>query len=356
MTKSSRTKTRQKERQQERRRNRIIIAVVTLVAAAIIFAVLAISSSRPAEAPIPAEVAQAYEGIERGFTDDGYPFLGSEDATVVVTEFSSFGCPTCREFHDTNFKSLLERVRNGEISFVYVPLSTGSIQNATGASQGALCAGEQGMFWEMHDVYFDWQGRYVNAAFTQNRLLAGVDALGLDQDAWLECFNSEATATVLEAAIVKQVDEDVAGTPTIRVNGTTVGNPMVLDDINAAIDNALSFGSSGDDVEVTEEPTEEPPAVETEVLTEEPTAEEPADEETEAEDTDAEESDVDTEEPAAEDDAEESDADTEEPAGENADADAEPDEEPTEGNEEATEDVSEEDDSSESTAEPDESG
>ena len=352
MTKSSRTRTRQKERQQERRRNRIIVIVVALVAAAIIFAVLAISSSRPAEAPIPAEVAQAYEGIERGFTDDGYPFLGSEDATVVVTEFSSFGCPTCREFHDTNFKSLLERVRNGEISFVYVPLSTGSIQNAAGASQGALCAGEQGMFWEMHDVYFDWQGRYVNAAFTQNRLLAGVDALGLDRDAWLECFNSESTANVLEAAVIKQVDEDVAGTPTIRVNGTTVGNPMVLDDINAAIDNALSFGSGGDAPETTPEPTEELPAVETEVPTEEPT-EEPADEET---DTDAEESDADTEEPIVEDDVEDSDANTEEPVDEEADADAEPDEEPTEGNEEATENVSEEDDSSESTAEPDESG
>jgi len=51
-------------------------------------------------------------------------------------------------------------VREGVIAFEYIPLTTGSIPNAVGASKAALCAGEQGAFFEYHDALFDWHSRY----------------------------------------------------------------------------------------------------------------------------------------------------------------------------------------------------
>ena len=86
------------------------------------------------------------------------------------------------------------------------------------ASRAALCAGQQTMFWEMHDILFDWQTRYGNTAFSQNRLLAGVEQLGLITNAFTNCFNSAATSATLSAA----QSEDVSSTPTIRVNGVTL--------------------------------------------------------------------------------------------------------------------------------------
>ncbi len=102
--------------------------------------------------------------------------------------------------------------------FTYVPLQTGSVPNAPGASRAALCAGQQGLFWEMHDVLFDWQTRYGNTAFSQNRLLAGVEQLGMNGAAFTSCFNSADISATLNAAL----NEEVSSTPTIRVNGVTV--------------------------------------------------------------------------------------------------------------------------------------
>ena len=113
---------------------------------------------------------------------------------------------------------MLERVKDGQVLFTYVPLNTGSIPNAPGASRAALCAGQQGKFWEMHDVLFDWQTRYGNTSFSQNRLLTGVEQLGLSSDAFTNCFNSAGISATLDAA----ANEGVSTTPTLRVNGVTV--------------------------------------------------------------------------------------------------------------------------------------
>ena len=92
----------------------------------------------------------------------------------------------------------------GQVLFTYVPLNTGSIPNAPGASRAALCAGQQGRFWEMHDVLFDWQTRYGNTAFSQNRLLTGVEKLGLSSGDFTNCFNSADISATLDAAIGKR--------------------------------------------------------------------------------------------------------------------------------------------------------
>ena len=158
---------------------------------------------------------------------------------MTVEEYASFACPGCEAFHSASLDAILDRVRIGQILFTYIPLQTGSIPNAAGAARTALCAGQQGMFWEMHDVLFDWHTRYVNTAFSQNRLLAGVEALGLDSNALTTCFNSTAISNTLTAA----QNEGVASTPTIHVNGVTVtasqaGSIPSAEDVVQAIDNA----------------------------------------------------------------------------------------------------------------------
>ena len=118
-----------------------------------------------------------------------------------------------------------------------MPLQTGSVPNAPGASRAALCAGQQTMFWEMHDILFDWQTRYGNTAFSQNRLLAGVEQLGLITNAFTDCFNSAATSATLAAA----QNEEVSTTPTIRVNGVTLDQGTAIPSTDAilhAIDEA----------------------------------------------------------------------------------------------------------------------
>ena len=140
--------------------------------------------------------------------------------------------PGCETLHSNSFDALLERVRDGQVLFTYVPLQTGAVPNAAGAARAALCAGQQAMFWEMHDVLFDWQTRYGNTAFSQNRLLAGVESLGLNGGAFTNCFNSAGISAILDAAL----NEDVSVTPTIRVNGVTVDAGQAVPATTAILD------------------------------------------------------------------------------------------------------------------------
>ncbi len=216
--KRSRTREARQRRQKQRRQNRRLLVLVLIVAAAIVGVAVFVVSNQPADAFIPEDLSARYDGVERGFSSEGYPRLGIAEAPVEVREFASFACPGCEALHKASFDAVLGRVEDGQARFTYVPLNTGSIPNAEGASRAALCAGEQGMFWEMHDLLFDWQTRYGNTAFSQNRLLTGVEKLGLSSGAFTDCFNSVAVNRTLDAA----VREEVATTPTLRVNGVTV--------------------------------------------------------------------------------------------------------------------------------------
>ena len=218
MAKQSRTREARQRRQKQRRQNQRLLLLVLIVAVAVVGVAVLVVSNQPVEAFIPDDLSARYEGIERSNSPKGYPRLGDADAPVTMEEYASFACPGCGSFHSDSFDAVLERVKLGQVLFTYVPLNTGSIPNAPGASRAALCAGQQGMFWEMHDVLFDWQTRYGNTAFSQNRLLTGVEKLGLSSSALTNCFNSAAISGTLEAAI----GEEVATTPTLRVNGVTV--------------------------------------------------------------------------------------------------------------------------------------
>ena len=223
MAKRSRTREARQRRQRQRRQNKRLLVLALVVAAAVVGIAVVVVSNQPVEAHIPDDLSSRYQGIERSNSPEGYPRLGNPDAPVTMEEYSSFACPGCESFHSDSLDAVLERVRDEQVLFTYVPLSTGSIPNAPGASRAALCVGQQGMFWEMHDVLFDWQTRYGNTAFSQNRLLTGVEQLGLNSDAFTACFNSVGISRTLDAA----ADEGVSTTPTIRVNGVTVESSQV---------------------------------------------------------------------------------------------------------------------------------
>ncbi len=218
MAKKSRTREARQRRQKQRRQNQRLLLLVFIVAVAVVGIAVFVVSNQPVEAFIPDDLSARYEGIERSNSPKGYPRLGNADAPVTMEEYASFACPGCESFHSDSLDAVLERVKQGQVLFTYVPLNTGSIPNAPGASRAALCVGQQGMFWEMHDVLFDWQTRYGNTAFSQNRLLTGVEKLGLSSSAFTNCFNSAEISGTLEAAI----GEEVSTTPTMRVNGVTV--------------------------------------------------------------------------------------------------------------------------------------
>ncbi|MCA9902231.1 MAG: thioredoxin domain-containing protein, partial [Anaerolineae bacterium] len=161
--------------------------------------------------------------------------------------YSSPACPSCKVFHDEAMDGLIERVKTGSIQLIFVPLTTGSITNAPGAARAVICATEQGKAWELQDVMFSWQAIFGNQAFTNNRIVAALDALGVNNDNYNACLSSQRPSEVLASA--EQAASGLLnyiGTPTIAINGvvpTDSESGEVINDsagILAAIDRAIA--------------------------------------------------------------------------------------------------------------------
>jgi protein-disulfide isomerase len=279
----SRTRTveRRKEREQQKKRQRQAVTIIAIVVVAVVFVGLFLLTQQPAEAPIPAEAATRYQSIAQSTTDDGFPVLGSDNAPVKVFEYASFDCTHCREFHGSAMSGLVERVRNGEVQFTYVPLfGTGSISNGEGAARAAICVGQQGKFWEFHDALFSWQGLYANTAFSDQRLKTGLTNAGVDRGQWDQCMANNTPQSILDAALRASQLQNITGTPSLVVNGTML--PAVdASSLNAAIDQALA-ASGGVPVAPVVEATQETTPEATSEATSEPTEEAVVEETTEA--------------------------------------------------------------------------
>jgi protein-disulfide isomerase len=255
-----------KEREAERVRRRNITILVTVAAVIALFTVLIILINIPQEAPIPPETAARYEDIPVSRSPEGYPVLGEPDAAVKVSLYSSFDCPSCRTLHDEMIDPLIERVRAGRVALTYVPLfGYGSVPNGQGAAIAALCAAEQRAFWQFHDMLFSWQGVYGNQSFANNRISAGIDALGLDAGRHRACVNSGAPQEVLaRARTAVQGLLNFTGTPTLAINGVVPLDaelaPVVgAENLLAAIDREIArFDTPPIPVEITPEPTAQP--------------------------------------------------------------------------------------------------
>jgi protein-disulfide isomerase len=173
------------------------------------------------DAPIPDDVGTLYAGLERSTTDQGFPRLGSADAPILIEDFSSFACPHCRDFHNERFTDLIDEIAAGQVQFVFIPVSNiGS--GAEDATKGAFCAGEQSQFWEMSDVLFDWQARFLMFTFDQRRLRRGADAMGLDTDAFDACLGADRTQRLVDAAQNEFDGRGLSGTPTFFISGERV--------------------------------------------------------------------------------------------------------------------------------------
>jgi len=187
----------------------------------------------PLDAPVPAGVKTHYANLERGTTEDGFPRLGSADAPVVIENFTSYACPHCRNFHEERLDDLLDEIVAGDVQFVLIPITTIG-PGAENAAEAAMCAGEQGMFWEMSDVLFDWQKRYTLRAFDGRRLEKGAENLGLDRTAFAECMDQQ--NPVLARALTTFRQRGLKGTPTFFINGSELADFAQLENLSNLAD------------------------------------------------------------------------------------------------------------------------
>jgi protein-disulfide isomerase len=281
---------RREQRETEKRAQQRRWTIISIVSAIVMIAVLVFLVRQPADAPLDQASAARYADIEQSRTEDGFARLGDPAAPVNVTVYTSYASSNAGALHREAIDALVERVRAGSLQLIYVPMTLGNadgsqVANGVGTARAALCAVEQSRFWQLTDAFFNWQGSFGNQAFTNNRIVAGLDALQIDQNAYNACLSSARPGDALNAAETDAEGlQNFTGMPTVAINGAVplsdenviiADTTTLLARIDAAIAEAQrapeATPEATEEAEAASEATAESTAESTPAATEEPT-------------------------------------------------------------------------------------
>ena len=92
--------------------------------------------------------------------------------------------------------------------YVFMDFPLASHAQAMKASEAALCAGDQGKFWEMHNRLFANQN-----ALSLEALSKHAEALGLGTSQFKECLDSGKHTVQIKAAMTEGQKAGITGTP-----------------------------------------------------------------------------------------------------------------------------------------------
>ena len=147
--------------------------------------------------------------------------LGKPDAPLVLIEYTDYQCPYCKRFADTTFTEIKRNlIDTGKVQFISRNLPLPFHSNAQKAAQAALCAGEQGKYWEMRGLLFRDQSK-----LDRESIAGYAKDMSLVSDAFKVCMDNEKLMQAIndEAAYAGMVG--ITGTPTF-VLGTRAGDSV----------------------------------------------------------------------------------------------------------------------------------
>lgn len=138
---------------------------------------------------------------------------GPGSARLTLVEYGDFECPHCGQAYGV-VKELEEELGPQlRVVFRHFPLAT-MHPHADTAAQAAEAAGEQGKFWEMHDILFENQ-----EALAGENLLEHAQALALDMAEFEEALRDGRHLPRVKEDFISGVRSGVNGTPAFFVNG-----------------------------------------------------------------------------------------------------------------------------------------
>jgi protein-disulfide isomerase len=176
--------------------------------------------------------------------------IGNPNAKVKIEVYEDFQCPSCKLYTDDAEKQLFQStyITNGQVYYIerlFPFIDSGSItKESHQAANASMCALELGRFWDYHDILFANQGAENSGAFSDKRLQAFAESLGLDMTAFNSCFSANKYSADIEADYQMGIAAGVNSTPSVFLNGTeiTPGYRPTYDQLKTAIDAALASG------------------------------------------------------------------------------------------------------------------
>jgi len=142
------------------------------------------------------------------------------DGRNVLIEYSDFQCPACAQYHALIKQFLAD---DPNVTFIYRHFPLKSIhRNAAAAAVAAEAAGNQGKFFEMHDLLFERQSVWNSMSAPKSYFSDLAEELRLDVSTFNADMNDPQVIAWVEFNYQSAVNYNLRGTPSFFLNGQMI--------------------------------------------------------------------------------------------------------------------------------------
>lgn len=170
--------------------------------------------------------------------------MGDLDAKVRIVSYSDFQCPACAGFGKVFpevYKNIIEKYGPSSLALTYKHFPLTSIHpNAFLAAQSAEAAGNQGKFWEMHDILYEKQNDWGNAMDAKSKIEGYARDLDLDMARFILDRDSREVQKVVNDSLAETKKLGLTHTPFVFMNGLEMKDlRLSAEDIQSRIEAEL---------------------------------------------------------------------------------------------------------------------
>lgn len=140
--------------------------------------------------------------------------MGPANAAVTLVEFGDFECPACRKFTLTSMRAIRNQYPN-DVALVFRHWPLPYHKSARIAALASECAGAQGRFEAMHDLFYRKQDSLATKSIQAFATEAGVT----DLPAFGRCMIASDFDSVIASDTAAALQLKGRGTPMILLNG-----------------------------------------------------------------------------------------------------------------------------------------
>ena len=166
------------------------------------------------------------------------PYIGPENAKVVIQEFSDFQCPFCNRVNPTVKQILDEYPKDVKVVWRNMPLAfhADAPLAAEAAHEVFVQAGNKG-FWKYHEKLFANQQNIKRPDLEKY-----AEELGLDMTKFRAALDNHTHKAAIDKDVEAAKQAGVSGTPAFTVNGYFVSGAQPFPAFNKVIKLALKGG------------------------------------------------------------------------------------------------------------------
>jgi protein-disulfide isomerase len=140
------------------------------------------------------------------------PPRGDSNAEIKITMFTDYQCPYSKRGNEIINELLKEQ--DVAIAFEIKQFPLDFHESARYAAKAALCSGEQGEFWEMHDKLFA-----INTKLTPEKIDSLTQTLRLDATLFKKCVSAKETEDAVDKDMKEAKENKFSGTPAFLISG-----------------------------------------------------------------------------------------------------------------------------------------